>query len=250
MISHKTKNGVLHSIRIKLYPSYLPKAKGTYIARTANEASLSIEQVCAAMKDRGGFTGNCDDLVINVKKFFDETAYQLCDGFAVNTGYYSIHPNVGGFFTSVNEEHDHRKNKVNFKFRILSPLRNLTKHISVNIMGLAEINAYIDEFTDNDENSTNSFYIPGNIFSISGNKIKLIGDDSDCGIFFVPVENVSRAVKVQRIAENGPSKLIGIAPDTGFRYNWVEVRTQYTGTIGTLLKTPRTIRGRFILEAA
>ena len=245
-----TVNGVLHHIRIKLYPNYLPKSEGTYVARTDNEASLSIEQVCAAMKDRGGYGGSYEDLVENVKQFFDESAYQLCDGFAVNTGYYSIHPNISGVFASINEVYDQRKNPVNFKFRIRLPLRNLARHIAVDIIGAAEVNAYIDEFIDNDENSTNGIFTPGNLFSISGNKIKVAGGNPDCGIYFVPVDNPSKAVKVQRMAENGSSKLIGIAPDTRFRYNKVEIRTQYTGSAKTFLKVPRIITSSFVIEAA
>jgi hypothetical protein len=80
-------NEVLHRIRVKLYPNYLPNAEGAYIARTDSEASLSIEDVCASLKNRGGFTGNYDDLTDRIKQYFDEMAYQLCDGFAVNTGY-------------------------------------------------------------------------------------------------------------------------------------------------------------------
>jgi hypothetical protein len=65
-------NEVLHHIRVKLYPNYLPSVQGTYIAHTDNEASLSIEEVCAALKNRGGFTGNYDDLVAHVKQFFTQ----------------------------------------------------------------------------------------------------------------------------------------------------------------------------------
>jgi hypothetical protein len=57
-------NEVLHRIRVKLYP----KGEGSLIARTDNEALLSIEDVCAALKNRGGFTGSYDDLVELVKK--------------------------------------------------------------------------------------------------------------------------------------------------------------------------------------
>ena len=76
---------VLHRIRVKLYPNYLPGVKGAYIARTDDEASLNIDQVCAAMKERGGFTGQYEDLVKFVKQFFDEAAYQLCDGLGVKS---------------------------------------------------------------------------------------------------------------------------------------------------------------------
>jgi hypothetical protein len=77
------ENEVLHRVRVKLYPNYLPKVEGAYIARMDNEASLTVEEVCAALKNRGGFTGNYDDLVEHVRQFFDEAAYQLCDGFAM-----------------------------------------------------------------------------------------------------------------------------------------------------------------------
>ena len=241
-------NSVLHRIRVKLYPNYLPQVGGNLMARTLNEAFLSIEQVCAAMKERGGYTGNYENLVENVRQFFDETAYQLCDGFGVNMGYYSIHPNIGGTFNSSNDSHDHRKHPINFKFRTRGPLRELAKHIVVDVIGLADSNAFIDEFIDTDEQSVNNVFTPGNMFSISGNKIKILGENPDCGLYFVPVEDASKAVKVERIAENSPSRIIGIAPNTDFLHNKLEIRTQYSGSSSSLLKSPRVIESSFILE--
>ena len=115
---NNTANEKLHRIRVKLYPNYLQSVPGAYIARTNNEASLSIEDICAALKNRGGFTGDYHVLVDCVKKYYGELAYQLCDGFSVNTGFYSIHPNIGGTFDKVNEGHDIKKNPINFKFSI------------------------------------------------------------------------------------------------------------------------------------
>jgi hypothetical protein len=63
-------NEVLHRIKVKLYPNYLPGVPGAFFARTNNEAALSIEEVCAAAKNRGGYTGNYEDLNWNVKVFF------------------------------------------------------------------------------------------------------------------------------------------------------------------------------------
>jgi hypothetical protein len=83
---------ILHKIKVKLYPNYFLNAEGAYIARTDNEATLSVEDVCTTLKNRGGFQGKYDELVDNVHQFFDELAYQLCDGYAVSTGYFSIHP--------------------------------------------------------------------------------------------------------------------------------------------------------------
>ena len=239
---------VLHRIRVKLYSNYLPTAEGKYIAKTDNEAYLSVERICAAMKNRGGFLGSYENLIENIKQFLDECAYQLCDGFGLNLWYYSVHPNIGGTFNSEKEAHDPVKNPVNFKFHTRLPLRNLVKHIVVDITGVADGNAFIDEFIDRDEASVNGVFTPGDMFCINGNKIKLAGDDPSCGVFFVPVEDPSKAVKVERIGENSASTITGIAPGTQHLYNKIEIRTQYSGSTTTFLKAPRSIVSDFVLE--
>jgi len=241
---------VLHRLRVKLYPNYLPNVEGAYIARTDSEASLNIEQVCAALKNRGGYGGDYEDLVEGVKQFFDEAAYQLCDGFAVNTGYYSIHPNVGGTFNNTSEIHDHKKHPVTFRFRTGRKLRRLIEHIAVDIEGIADTGGYIDEFIDAEEDSINAHYIPGNQFIIHGHKIKAAGDDPSVGVYFVPVNDPSKTMKATRIAENTPTKIIGVAPGTGSSPVRIEIRTQFSGSGSAFLKTVRTITSGFTLEEA
>lgn len=239
---------VLHRIKVKLYPNYLPAAEGAYIARTDSEATLNIDQVCAALKNRGGYGGDYEDLVEGVKQFFDEAMYQLCDGFALNTGYYSIHPNVGGTFNSVNDIHDHDKHPIKFRFRTLKKLRNLVPFIGVDIEGIADTSGWIDEFIDTDEDSVNTLFVPGDVFIIHGHKIKLAGSDPNVGVYFVPVDDPSAAVKVTRVPENTPSKIMGVAPQTNHQYNRIEIRTQYAGSTSNLLKNLRVITSPFILE--
>ncbi|MDR0497631.1 MAG: DUF4469 domain-containing protein [Treponema sp.] len=241
---------VLHRIRIKLYPNYFQNAKGSYIARTNNEKTLSIEDVCTALKTRGGFTGNYEDMLEYIRQYNDEIAYQLCDGYAVTNGYYTVHPNIGGTFNSVNEAHDHVRHPISFRFSIRSKLRKLISNISVDIEGIADTQGFIDSFVDYEEKSTNNIFIPGNQFAIHGSKIKVAGDDPACGIYFVPVDDPSKAVKVTRIAKNNPSEVTGIAPDTSFTNNRIQIRTQYSGNSTTFLKTTRIINSVFVIEAA
>ena len=239
---------ILHHIRVKLYPSYLPNAEGGYIAHTNNHDTLSVEEVCAIMKTRGGFTGKLEDLIDHVRQYNDEVAYQLCDSFAVNNGYYCIYPNIGGTFSSANETHDHKKHPIDFRFGIRSGLRKLVKNITVEVIGLANASGWIDKFVDTDEASTNTLYSPGNQFIIHGHKIKISGKDPGIGVYFVPVDDPSKEVKVTRIAKHTPTMIIGIAPKTGFAANRIEIRTQYTGSGSTSLKTPRSINSSFILD--
>ena len=244
----KSIDDVLHRIRVRLYPNYLPGAEGRFFAKTDTEAYLGVERICAALKNRGGFLGSYENLIENIKQFLDECAYQLCDGFGLNLGYYSVYPDIGGTFDSEKEVHDPKKNPIRFKFRTRLPLRDLVNHIAVDITGVADGNAFIDEFIDRDEDSVNGLYAPGDMFCINGSKIKLAGDNPGCGVFFVPVGDPSKAVKATRIGENSASTVTGIAPDTNYQFNKIEIRTQYSGSTTTFLKVPRSIVSDFVLE--
>jgi hypothetical protein len=239
---------ILHRIKVKLYPNYLPGAEGSYIARTDNEATLSVEDVCTALKNRGGYQGKFSVLTDIVKQYLDELIYQLCDGYAVSTGYFSIHPNIGGTFSSTKDTYDPKRHPITFRFRTQRALRALIPTIAVEGLGLADTSGYIAEFFDFDEQSSNALYSPGDQFAITGDKIKLAGDAPDIGVYFVPVEDPAKAVKLKRRAENSHSKITGIAPKTGYQRVRIEIRTQYSGSGSKMLKAPRTIVSGFILE--
>ena len=240
---------VLHHIRVKLYPNYLSKG-GRYIARTANDKSLSVEDVCTILKTRAGFNGKYEELLENVRQYLDEVAYQLCDGFSVNNGYYCVYPNIGGTFDNVMDPYNAEKQPITFRFRTRAKLRHIVKNIDISIDGMANTSGFIDEFRDADEDSVNSIFVPGSQFVIRGHKIKIAGDNPECGLYFVPVLDPTKAVKVKRLAENSAKRIIGIAPDTEHSQNRLEIRTQFSGSANKFLKNPRIITSSFILEVA
>jgi hypothetical protein len=49
-------SNIFHHIRVKLYPNYLPNAgKGTFIARTDSDKTVSVKDMCTIMVTRAGF---------------------------------------------------------------------------------------------------------------------------------------------------------------------------------------------------
>jgi len=242
----------MHKMRAKLYPNYLPGCEGTYVARNANEASVNVRDIVAAMKNRGGYDGSVDDAVETVTHFFKEMGYQLSDGFSVNLGFFTIHANIGGVFHSEAEAHDPEKHPITFRFQSLKQLRNLSKDIEVIIEGIADVQGYLAEFIDIEADARNTVFVPGDQFALYGHKIKEAGDHPSCGVYLVPVDDPSRAVKITRIAENTPTKIIGVLPPagTGSLVNRIEIRTQYAGSGGNLLKSPRVITSSFTIEEA
>ena len=117
---------------------------------------------------------------------------------------------MGGTFKSEVDKPDPQKNPLTIRFQALKPLRNAVKTIRMINQGFAGTRGHIVEYVDTDENAVNSVYVPGNAFVLTGDKIKLAGDDPECGLYFVPEEDPSAAVKVTRIIENSPSKIIGL----------------------------------------
>jgi hypothetical protein len=240
-------NLIFHNIRVKLYPNYLPTAKGKYLARTDSDKTVNIKDICTIMVTRAGFDGSIDTLYDYVIQFFDEMAYQLCDGFTVNSGYFTIRPNIGGTFDSAVEIHDHVKHPISFTFSPLAKLRRLAKNIKVVVEGIAESSAYIDQIEDMEEHIVNSGFMVGNAVAIHGHKIKVEGTAADCGVYFVPANDPSQAVKVSRVLENNPSRVLVIAPAPSWTVNRIEIRTQHSGN-STLLAAPRVITSPFTIE--
>jgi len=236
----------MHKMRAKLYPSYLPGTEGGYIARTSNEASVTIEDICASMKNRGGYDGSYEEAVKTLRHFLKEMMYQLADGFSASLDYFTVHPNIGGVFKTAAETCDRKKHPITFRFSTLAKLRDLAMNIEVEVEGIAETSSYIDQFVDLEEDMTNSLIVAGHGFSVHGHNIKIEGDDP-CGMYFVPVDDPAQKVQVERILENTPSKITAIAPYINNSVFRVEIVTQ-SAQGKTLLKTPRTIISPFTIE--
>jgi hypothetical protein len=183
-----------------------------------------------------------------VHQSFGEAAYQLCDGFAVNMGYFSVHPNVGGTFDKATEGHDTDKHPVTFRFRPRAPLRALAGRIVVEVEGLADSSGYIDEFIDVATEAVNETLTSGGRFSVSDHRIKVVGDSPDIGIYFASAADPAQRAKVAgHLAENAPHRLIGIVPASPAPGAYtLEIVPQHSSGSNSLLKHWRT---RKVLES-
>jgi len=237
----------MHKMRAKLYPSYLPGTEGKYIARTTNEASVTIEDICASAKNRGGYDGSFEEIVKAVHHFNKEMLYQLADGFSVNTGYFSIHPNIGGTFANENEAHNHKDHPINFRFQALKPMRDIRDDIDVIIEGIADNKGYIMDFTDVMTGSVNESFTQMNEFIITGYRLKVAGDSPEIGVYFKNTAT-NAMTKAHSLAENSSHKLIGIFPGIPDATYKIVIKTMFMGSGNTFLKAPRTIESGFTIK--
>ncbi|MDR2418029.1 MAG: DUF4469 domain-containing protein [Treponema sp.] len=238
---------VLHRIRVKLYPNYLGKGEGAYIARSKAEAPLSIEEICAAAKNRGGFTGQYEDLVEHTHIFVNEMIYQLLDGFSAQIGgFFSLHTKLGGTYHTERDRID--PSKISISFRLLTRFKELLTKIEVENEGLAGDGAYIDEIVDAHSAALNSVLTPGGMLHITGHKIKVEGDEADCGVWFVAEADGARTKVSENLGLNRATEVIAQIPALSVGAYRLEIVTRHSH--GTLLKEPRTIKAEPELSVA
>jgi hypothetical protein len=230
---------VLHVIRAWLYPNHFEHG-GRFVARAKTEKTLTVAQVCAEAVTRGGSDLNYDTMVDAVNAYFDETFYQLADGFSVENDYLSLHPKIGGTFDHADAKADKDKNRVDFTFRKRQALRDVIGHITVEIEGAAESGAYIAEVQDVASGTTDEKLTSGGVVVILGSRIKIAGDDPSCGLYLVNVADGSALKVTGNFIENHPSRLSAQLPTLTAGTYRVRVVTQYSSG-GVLLNDPRQI---------
>jgi len=236
----------MHRLEAVLYPNHLTGQEDTYFARNTKEKTIDVDAICAAMRNRGGYDGSHDEAVKTVRHFFKEMMYQLCDGFSVNTGWFTINVRFTGLFSSPREPFTPPKHQVSFSFHMLKAMRKLTDLIEVVVSGHVEEAAFISDFSDMETHDSGRHFEPGHVCEVVGRRIKITGDPAATGLWLVPVQDPARSVRITRIVDNGASRVQFIPAATGFMENRVEIRTSYSGST-TPLKQPRVIASPFTI---
>lgn len=231
---------VLHKIKAYLYENLLTKDNpNDYIARTVSERSLNVKQICETAVNRGGADVSAAAMEHATTLFLKEMAYQLCDGYSVNTGYFTAGTQIRGVFDSPAETFSSSKHSILFHFNQGEKLRAEIPGIEVNILGVADSACIVLQVTDVKSGSVNDLITPGRNLRITGSKIKVSGDSTANGVFFVNADTQERvAVEGSDMVSNNPSELIIVIPGLSPGAYTLEVVTQFSGT--QFLKEPRT----------
>lgn len=232
---------ILHKIKAYLYDNALTKDNpNDFIARTVSERSLNVKQICEAAVARGGSDVSAPSMEHATELFLREMAYQLGDGYSVNTGYFTASTLIRGVFDSPAETFNTDKHTILFQFNQGEKLRAEIPNIEVQILGVADASAAIVQVTDVKSSSVNDLLTPNRNLKISGNKIKVAGDDKANGVFFVETTtNTRTAVEPSDIVTNNPSEVIIVIPTLAKGKYTIEIVTQFAGS-SILLKEPRT----------
>lgn len=228
-----------HTIKAYLYDNLLTPDPNDFTARVSSERSLSVADICHSAATRGGADVSDAAMSHAVELFLKEMAYRLCDGFAVNTGYFTAVPVVRGVFLNPNETFDPQRHTLQFQFTQGELMRREIEDVEVKIMGVAETGLYIGQVEDMKSRTVNEVLTPGFNLRVTGTKLRVVGDKPGVGIFFrETATNTATKVDEADIVINNPSELMIIIPALPAGTYQLEVTTQYS-TGNKLLKEVR-----------
>lgn len=228
-----------HTIKAYLYDNLLTPDPNDFVARVSSERSLSVADICHSAATRGGADVSDAAMSHAVELFLKEMAYRLCDGFAVNTGYFTAMPVVRGVFLNPNETFDPQRHTLQFQFTQGELMRREIEDVEVKIMGVAETGLYIGQVEDMKSRTVNEVLTPGFNLRVTGTKLRVVGDKPGVGIFFrETATNTATKVDEADIVINNPSELMIIIPALPAGTYQLEVTTQYS-TGNKLLKEVR-----------
>ena len=233
-------DNVLHRIKVNLYPNLLTEDPNDFSARVISERTLSIPDICRTAVSRGGAqtSTSAQAMESNVALFLKEMAYQLCDGFSVNTGYFTANTQLRGVFNSSKETYNPEKHTILFQFNQGELLRKELGNVSVVIDKVGEAMLVIEEVYDSKSGTVNDLLTPNRNLKIRGSKLKIVGENPDNGVYFInTADNTRTKVDPTDIVTNNPSELIVVVPVLKAGSYKVEVQTQFAGA--ALLKEPR-----------
>jgi len=231
---------ILHKIKAYLYDHALTQNNpNDFIARVSSERSLSIKEICEAAVTRGGADVSAAAMEHAAGLFLKEMAYQLCDGYSVNTGYFNASTQIRGVFDSPTESFNSSKHSILFQFNQGEKLRAEIPNIEIDILGVADAGGAILEVKDVKSGSINDVITPGKNLRIKGYKIRVAGANPENGIFLINTASNERIrISDDEIVVNNPSEVIVVLPALEPGQYSLEVVTQYSGN--TEVKEPRT----------
>ena len=231
---------LMHKIKAYLYENYLTTDPNDYIARVSSEKTIGIDEICQSAVARGGADISAKAMKHAAGLFLDEMSYQIFDGYAVNVGYFTAVAAIQGVFNSPMEKFNKEKHNLLIQYTQGEITRRGLSDVEIDIRGIATNGSYIAQVADIRSGTINELLTPGRNLRISGNKIKVAGDDYVLGVYFVNTADESRTrVDEMDIVTNNPSEVLVVIPDLPAGNYRLEIITKYS--VNKLLRTANTI---------
>lgn len=163
----------------------------------------------------------------------------LLNGDSVTTDLCQFSPRILGAFDNPDAQFNPAIHKLTFDIIPTKKLRDALKNVKVINMGAKADVARIRLVTDTLTGLFDGSITASEDIMITGNNIKIAGDDAVVGVFFVADDGTTTKV-TRRLTQNDPSKVIARVPALADGSYTLRIVTCYNNG-PQLLKTPRSL---------
>lgn len=232
-------DNIKHNVKALLYPNELTEDPNDFSAKVITERTLNTREICNSAVSRGGAAASSETMEHLVNLFLKEMAYQLSDGYSVNTGYFTAGTLIKGVFNSPTENFNTDKHAILYQFNQGDMLRKELPGINVEITGVGDSSITVTEVVDVKTGTVNELLTPNRNLRIKGYKLKLAGENPAVGVYFVnQATNERTKLDSDDVVTNNPAELIIVIPALAAGTYTLEVTSQFGGSV--MLKDPRT----------
>lgn len=226
----------MKKLNIWLYDNQLTADPNDFFGKVKNNGILTNDALADLLVEEG--TEYKKEAIVEILSRTDRIKVdKLAEGYAVNNGVCYARVGVSGRFKGSTDRFDKDEHKVTASFSAGAALRSALQDVDVDILGVAKVDPVISKVTDSLTGNEDSTITPNNVIIIKGDKIKIAGDATDNGIYFINQGDNSR-IKCTQVIRNEPKELVVMTPSLTAGEYILEVVTQYS-TGHSQVKEPR-----------
>jgi len=236
------------SVIVELYDNTLTERKDDRYGRVVTTKSLTEDDIISIVVSRRTELSP-DTLRAGLNIMKDVAAEQIANGASVafGLGYFGL--SVNGVFIGDGAKWDATKHSLNVRVTPTAELRSRVNAATVDVRNMAGTGIIINSATDVTTGEMNSKLTPGGAVNLTGNKIKIAGENAANGIELTNV-TTQAVIKIaaNAIAINDPSKMTFVVPADIPQGDYkLSITTQFSSSTQTL-KDPRTCIFDYVLN--
>ncbi|MDR1199701.1 MAG: DUF4469 domain-containing protein [Prevotellaceae bacterium] len=222
-------------LEYSLHENLLTERTDDYSAQTHSKASYNREQFIDLMLQRGTLMTKTDALAV-LNNIEETVAYIVKNGGMINMPLFNTGFSISGVFEGAADVFDPNRHHLHVNISKGTLLRDAEKDVKLTKVNVALPQPQILEVKDSVTGSIDSLLTAGGVIEIVGVNIKIAGENSACGLYFVDAGGTE--TKAVTLVNNKPATVIAIIPALAAGEYHVKIVTQYAA--GKDLKEPKT----------
>ncbi|MDR1348392.1 MAG: DUF4469 domain-containing protein [Prevotellaceae bacterium] len=222
-------------LEYSLHENLLTERTDDYSAQTHSKASYNREQFIDLMLQRGTLMTKTDALAV-LNNIEETVAYIVKNGGMINMPLFNTGFSISGVFEGAADVFDPNRHHLHVNISKGTLLRDAEKDVKLTKVNVASPQPQILEVKDSVTGSIDSLLTAGGVIEIVGVNIKIAGDSSACGLYFVDASGTE--TKAVTLVNNKPATVIAIIPALAAGEYHIKIVTQYSTSRD--LKEPKT----------